>query len=737
MIHFLVAFALLAHVVCWGAGLAVWVMPWRWRKFWPVLVVPAGLALQSAVVWFGALAGLKGTNRYALACEVLPLGLLLLAGQRVKWRAAWVDVQRFRSIWGVVIVVLGLLVMPLAIVSKGLTTFSLGSCDAGDYAAGARVLQEFSNDERGGFLGLKEVVSVQSVDNFFDYWTRLNHFTPSALIAFNGSVLGCQPHELTSLLTMVLLAGSVPVVFWMARALLGFGGVESVVIAAVYGLSPLTWYAVGHVAPGQLLAAMAVGLVTWSGVALWRARLNWLNAASFAGLLGVGYWILLGSYNFIIVIVLVPAVAYVTGLMFYKRSWARGGAWLAAMLAPLVACGLIFFGRVAGLIERFQLLRTYDFGWKIPALGPEGWLGLVSGPELEPWRSAGLNGVLAGFVILLWIWMGWRAWEQRRVKAWTALAMTVPVLSGYFFLEWRGVIFGTNASYDAYKLFSVFYPVMLPAFFGWVALRWSGKSLDKCIVAAVMVLAITGNAIGTGRVFSRLCMAPLIVDGELRQLRKLETRSDVASLNLLLPDMWSRLWANALLLKKPQYFETHTYEGRLNTPLRGAWDLNGGLISLRLPDGGSESLGSHLSIVNTSHPYFLRVRLGEGWYEMEQLPRSPVRWNWTRGDATLRVENSNERPRRVVAYFNARCQEPRELQLWLNGRLMRSLQLTENLHVVRVPEITLPAGVSVLELRLSPTHSGTVLADGRPLGLALYGLEIEVKRDTDVPEPEA
>jgi hypothetical protein len=333
--------------------------------------------------------------------------------------------------------------------------------------------------------------------------------------------------------------------------------------------------------------------------------------------------------------------------------------------------------------------------------------------------------------------MGWRAWQQRWAKAWTALAMTVPVLSGYLFLQWRGVFFGTNASYDAYKLFSVFYPVMLPAFFGWVALRWSGKSRDKLMVVALMILMVAGNLIGTGMMFSRLYMGSLVVDGELRQLRKLEGRLDVTSLNLLVPDMWSRLWANALLLKKPQYFETHTYEGRLNTPLRGAWDLNGGLIALRLPDGGSERMSSHFSIANTTNPYFLRVRLGEGWYEMEQLPRSPVRWNWTRGDATLRVENPNERPRRVVAYFNARCQEPRELQLWLNGRLMRSLQLTENLHVVRVPEITLPAGVSVLELRLSPTHSGAVPANGRPLGLALYGLEIEVKRDTDVPEPEA
>ena len=85
--------------------------------------------------------------------------------------------------WAAVGGCLVLLVLPVAIASRGLTTLSLGSCDAADYAAGARVLMEFARADRTGFLGLTEVVQVHSVDNFFDYWLRLNHFTPSALMA--------------------------------------------------------------------------------------------------------------------------------------------------------------------------------------------------------------------------------------------------------------------------------------------------------------------------------------------------------------------------------------------------------------------------------------------------------------------------------------------------------------------------------------------------------------------------
>lgn len=448
MIHFAVAFALLLHVLWWGAGLAMLAMPRGWRRFWPVLVVPAGLALQSAVVWAGAMGGLKGTNGYAWWSEVVPVVLLAVGVGRVGRggkgspasgllpRRAWVDMQRIGVVWLASVGVLGLLVVPLAWASQTLTTISLASCDAGDYAAGARVLQEFARTDRSGFLGLTEVVRVHGADNFFEYWTRLNHFTPSALIAFNGSVLGCTPDELTSLLTMVLLAGSLPVVFWMARAVMGFSGAPSAAVAVLYGLSPLNWYGVGHVAPGQLLAAMAVGLITWAGVALWRGRLTWARGLSFAGVLAMGYWLVLGSYNFFVVLCLVPAVAYAGGLALWHGEWRRLGQWFVVMLAPLAVCGVVFAGRVAGLLERFQLLRTYDFGWKIPALTPEGWLGLVSGPELAPWGWGGVRWVLAAAVIGLLAWATVRAVSERRKKPGSHLRSRCPC--------WRGMRFSNG-----------------------------------------------------------------------------------------------------------------------------------------------------------------------------------------------------------------------------------------------------------------------------------------------------
>ena len=738
MIHFPVAFVLLLHVLWWGAGLAMLAMPRGWRRFWPVLVVPAGLALQSAVVWAGAMVGLKGTNSYALGSEGLPLVLLVVAWWRCGGRALWVDTQRIGIVWLAGAGCLGLLVMPLAWASPGLTTISLGSCDAGDYAAGARVLQEFARTERGGFLGLTEVVRVQSVDNFFDYWTRLNHFTPSALIAFNGTVLDCAPHELTSLLTMVLLAGSLPTVFWSARAVIGFSAVPSAAVAVLYGLSPLNWYVVGHVAPGQLLAAMAVALITWAGVALWRGRLEWRRSVQFSGVLAVGYWLLLGSYNFFIVLGLVPALAYAGGLALWHGEWRRLGRWLAMVLWPLGACGVVFSGRVAGLVERFQLLSTYDFGWKIPVLTPEGWLGLVSGPELEPWRIGGLRWVLAAAVVGLLGWATVRAVRERRRKTWIAVAVTVPVLLGYALLQWRGARLGTNASYDAFKLFAVFYPVMLPAFCWWITLRWSRRLTEWIGVMGVAGVVLLGNVVGTGMIAWRLGAAPLIVDGGLREVRTVEAMADVASVNVLLPDMWSRLWANGFLLKKPQYFLTDTYEGRWHTALKGEWDLEGGMISVKPAEGARKPIGKRIALVDTRSADFLRVTVGDGWYDEESEGQAGTRWRWTKGAATLRIENPHAWPLWVACTLDGWSLGARDLRLGVVGAKGEGTEVAGgavvaiNLSGQRVrtifPEIVVPPGGVTVALTSVQPWMGAVGGETRALGLCVFGLEFAVRR---------
>jgi hypothetical protein len=720
----LVAFGAWVHVLFWGVGPALIAMPRGWRKFWPVLVAPAGLALQSLVVWAGAYANLRGTNSYAWWSELLPVALLALGLRRRGLRPAATDAGRFGLVFAIAAGCLALLTLPLMWASKGLTTVSLGSCDAADYAAGARVLQEFARSDRSGFLGLTEVVRVMSVDNFFDFWLRLNHFTPSALIALNGTIFDCAPHELTSVMTAVFFAASLPLVFWVSRAVMRYSGVVSLAVAGLYAVSPLVWYAFGHVAMGQLLASQGIAVVTWAGVALWRIRLTWRNALAWSGVLAIGYALLLGGYNFIVLVCWVPALAYAASLALWTGAWARLARWALAMVAPLVACGVIFAARVAGLTERLVLFQTYDFGWKIPRLTPEGWLGMVSGPELQAWSFLGLRWVLTAIIAAALGLAFARAILQRRRNAWMAVCLSVPVLIGYEFLQVRGARLGTNASYDAYKLFAVFYPELLPAFCWWVTVRWSRRLVEWLAVVALALLVLAFNLVGTGMIAWRLAHAPLIVDGELRQLRKVDAMPDVKSVNLLVPDMWSRLWANEFLLHKEQYFLTHTYEGRLNTPLRGDWDLRAGLISIQLPGGASKQITAHYSLVSTRDPHALRADFGGGWYAEEEL-RAVDRWRWSQAEATLNFDNPHEQAVTVVCTLDCRSVGDNSLTVQVPDGDRFTVRVGENRGWVALPPVRIPAGKSQLVLRVD--HAAAPAGETRQLGVCVFGVAVAVQ----------
>lgn len=722
MIFLLVALAVVLHVAFWGTGLAVLMMPARWRRFWPVLVFPTGFALQSAVVWGAAVSGIPGTNTYAWPSLLLPAGLLALAGWHRGVGRLRAEAGRFSGVWCATAVSLVLLVLPLGVGLRGLTTVSLGSCDAADYAAGARLLMEFSRGDRLGFLGLTEVVQVHSADNFFDYWLRLNHFTPAALIALNGTIVDCAPHELTTLLTLVLLAGSVPVVFWVARSTIGLPARVAVFAAVLYGVSPVTWYAVAQVAPGQLLAAQSIALLTWSGVALWRNRQRSGLGWEFAGVLSVGFWLVLGSYNFILLVCLVPAVAYAGGCAFARREWRDFGRWAVVMLAPLIGCVVVFFGRAAGLVERFTLLRTYDFGWPIPPLTPEGWLGFVG-------RAPTLDGMGAGWRIFLSLVFAAAvvvAMARRRRFRWVIVSVSVPALFGYAYLQYRGAALATNASYDAYKLLAVFFPGILAASLVWLPGRVASGPGFRIAAGTLAAFVALAHLRAVSQSYHALKSPPLRVSLDLRDVRKIEAMADVSSVNLLIPDMWSRLWANALLLRKPQYFATHTYEARRNTPLRGEWDLLGGVVTVKLPENRSRDVNAHYTLVHRANPFHVRAAPGAGWYPEEVAPDGGVRWQWSAQDAELQVENPQPHPLRATVAVDVQSVGDRDLLAAAGSFRSRPVRLLADQRVtVEFGPLELPPGRSSISLH-SPQPAVRVGGDPRPLAWSAHRIEVRV-----------
>ena len=629
MLYYLIAAGMIAHTYFWGAGLALLVLPRAWRRWRWVFAPGFGMALQSAVVWAGAHTTLHGTNAYALWTEFLPLALLGIGVSRQVLRVGWgfFEVylrQPFYFVAAIMVVGGWLLLSPMAAAGRGVTSSSLGSCDHADYAAGARVFAEFSSEDRMGLMGLKEVTHIGSVDYFFDFWLRINHFTPSALIAHNSTVFDLEVYRLVSITAVILLLLNVPLVFLLARIVARLKTGPALFVAGLYAISPLSAYAVHQGALGQLVAAHGIAILVITSAILFRKTATRRPLWPLGLVQLMAFWLLAGSYNFIVVVCLAQAVGWLLGQWLMgapRQRIIRVGAVTAAALA---ASMILFWPRYAGIVERFQLFAGHDYGWPVPLVTWEGWLGLVRDVYLEGYAS-GWRVVL--MVILASGWIVWMvyAWRKRRATAVASAALVLPVAAGCAILAWAS-LHRSNASYDDFKIISVFYPGLLAGLCAWLDFRGT-RLLARCsLVFIVVILAM--NLIRADEFRRKMSHPPLRVDRHISILRRIEGMPQVHSVNVRVGLYWARLWADAFLLRKPHYFEQEAYEGRNVTPLRGEWDLEYDVLRI-LPVHPTDAidLGRDFHLVRPAEVGFLDADFGAGWNAIEHFGSD--RWRWT------------------------------------------------------------------------------------------------------------
>lgn len=709
MLYYLTAAGLIAHTFFWGLGLAWLGVPREWRR-WGWGFAPAfGWALQSAVVWAGAHTVLAGTDSYARISELIPAVLLLLA----VWRG---QARQFRGWVGVLVIGAAagwLLLSPMAQPGRGLTTSSLGSCDQADYAAGARVFQEFSRADRTGFLGLPEVTKVRSADYFFDYFVHQNHFTPSALLAHNASVFGVEAWRLVSVTAAALVLLSLPLGLFLARVLVGVKGFALLGLVALYAWSPLNAYAVHHGALGQLYAAQGIALLTVGVVGASRAARRGHGVWSYLPLLLAAVWLLAGSYNFILTVCLAPAGAWLLMQLAWKRDLAATSRVLGIVaLAGAMSAGL-FWGRFAGLGERFSLLEQYDFGWAVPLASPEGWLGILRDTGLHGWSTA-TRVILSVGIVGFYLWGVGRLWRRQPARAIAALALVLPVVVGWGLLAWETRV-RANASYDAYKLFGVFYPGLLAGLVCWLVV------IGRRIAGVILTLVLAAN-LWVAADFRRVMSAPpLRVDRRLVALGQLESDARVNSLNMTLEDFWSRLWANAFLLRKPQYFATHTYEARLNTTLKGDWNLSDSLLrAAPLAEADFIQVNEVFQVVRVAAPGRLQTGWVDGWHMAEK--NGPDRWRWSGGTGRILVTNPAAQPVPARLTVKVQALAPGRIELRLEQHSLGVRALDGSRQELVFEHLLFQPGNTVVSLT---GPAGTRSAgDERSLSFALHGFEL-------------
>lgn len=727
MVYYLIAAGLILHALFWGIGAAWLLLPRRWRPWAWIFAPGLGWSLQSAVVWAGAHFGWPGTDAYALPSELVPLALLIagwLRGRRAgrgAGRRAWCAAD-LPVLLGIVAIGGWFVLSPMAASGRGLTSTSLGSCDQADYAAGARTFEEFSRSDRTGLLGQAEVTRLGSTEYFFDFWLRLNHFTPPALLAHAGAIFHLKPYRLVSVLGAVLLLGNVPLAYFLARVAVGARRSTAYFLASLYAISPLSAYAVHQGALGQLLAAGGLGLVLVTAVLLYREFSSRRSCWRLALLAGAAFWLLAGSYNFILVVCLAQAAPWLVARAWLERTTTALWRTAGAMVAALLVCGILFWPRIAGILERFQLFADHDYGWRVPLLSWDGWLGFVRDPYLEPldpiWRSV----ILAGLAVAWIAWLG-RAWRTQRDRALSALALVLPVAAGCCILAWES-LGRANASYDAFKLLSVFYPGLLAGVFAGFAAGWRTWPARGAALFALVVLAV--NLTRAEDMREKMSRPPLRVEKHLVALGRIESMPQVTSLNLRIDRYWARLWADAFLLRKPHYFEMPTYEGRNVTELRGEWDLRYAILRVEPASAGDEiAVDENFQLVRAAAVAGYRIEFGAGWNARENFGTDE--WRWSKGGGEIRIVTPAGPVRTMVLRLRAEGLHPRDrLEITLNGTRVAAAQLGPTIADLGPWPVALPPGESRLTLVNLDAGRPAGQTDPRTLGVGLHTMVLQL-----------
>lgn len=718
MTYFLAAATLALHTYFWGFGFSLLAIPGRWRRFWWAFAPCCGLALQSAIVWAGASLAWPGTDHYARWSELLPTLLAVLALRH--WRTLVESLKSFVGVLAVLGLTAWVLLAPMAQASRPLTTISIGSCDHADYAAGARVFQEFSRHDRTGLLGQTDVTSVGSTGTYFEFWMRLNHFTPSALLAHNSSICGYRPWQIAGVSGAVIALLNLPGVLLLCRKAVGLRGLPLLGVPLLYGLSPLTAYAVDEGALAQLYAAIGItSLTTLLLLATDSRRLGRRIIGLFLLAL-TSFWLLAGSYNFILLVALAPGGTWLVVRSLVQRDSHALMRGLGLLGAALAVCAALFWGRFDGIAERMRSFGDSHFGWPIPLQSPEGLLGLLRTTDLEAWPLYP-RVLLSVAVLALWILgllLFWR--RKRRAHFLASVVLVVPVLAGWSVLAWRSRTLPT-ASYDAYKLISVFLPCLLTGLCGWLSAvqtrrRWH---LDATFVLAGLVF---GNGWIAHQFQVRMSSARLKVDPALVQFGQLEADPQFDSFNLLIRDYWDRLWASHFLLRKPHYFSEATYEGRRATALKGRWTARDKIEDLsEAPPQYHRTIDGRFQLVRDDLPSRVDLDFGAGWHGVEN--GSSDSWRWCSGTGLVVFRNPAKTPLKGRLRMQLSAIGPRDVYLLRDGAILASCAVADGIRYIDFGELELPPGLTSLTLAANRNAVIPGGGDSRKLSFAVHTIE--------------
>ena len=503
-------------------------------------------------------------------------------------------------------------------------------------------------------------------------------------------------------------------------------------VTAIYAFSPILFYAMYQAALGQLLAAPAVALLTWVGVpALITGR---GLAAALRGVLraccSACNWLHPRQLQF-----LHPLRLRAAGLPTWAvaRCWRRdvgeGGALVrCSWLCNLLVCALLFPGRVMSLADRFRLFDATPFGWRIPALRAAGWYGLFADAKLQPatsfWPPLLAAAALAdaGFTPCAGRCAAGRAsgrWRRRAACRSSSATASCSPSRRYT---------NDNSSYDAYKLFTVFYPGILR---GPVPVVGRGDGVRAALArgpsgpAGCALRCWLCNVAGAWRFNAavRLSLATWTIPW--RSSASIEQMPQVLAVNVCLIELLAAVVGQLFPAPQtPVLPRPHLRGPAHHAAARQLGPVRQPAVHPPFRPPGQHGAQQHYYLVRHRCRDRVQAMLASGWYCPNATRTN--RWIWCRGHSPIALSNPHPYPLHASVDLTLRSMEPRRVQVWLGRDPLWEGTVGPALVAVKNMRVPLPMGVTFLRLETPDPISARSPGESPQLAFALYHLQVDL-----------
>jgi hypothetical protein len=551
-----------------GLGLTLLICPENIKKYALILSPLIGYCYLTLFGWYAYSLEIKGTDAYAVWVLLLPAIFLYFGWRRLgdtKKVTTLFDKQLIAPILAGAVLFL-LISAPFFLKFSGLTSFmSLGNHDIADSASVASFLKGFARSATIGFVGQSPMAFKAQADQTI--------FGGPLATAFTASLFRLETYQLQTLSVHVFFFLGI-LTFWAwSRHVFQYNETAAIGLVLLYGLNVMTQYSIYESFQGQIIT---VGLTLAFFLVQHEVIFNHLKTSDTYRYILMTILLVWGislTYNHMLPILY--AILFICALVhaLQEKRMSAFFHWLLLSGVSLFIVFLLSPYRAKAIFELF-LQRGRDLvGWFIPWQSPDTIFGLgIKNAYLHPHSNT--PRILLSVLIALIVGWGLLAVKKEKHVFWSAIIFLSSVTAGYLALCLMGHTREGWGGYKSFKWISFFIPFVLASsllIFRHVQLSFSDRKNILLLFLGIMLIGF--NLYSAYFMQRQIQNVSRAVSRDLTDLKIIDKRADVQSINILGQDTWEILWATNFLLSKKLYFQTSTYGGREASELHGDWDL--------------------------------------------------------------------------------------------------------------------------------------------------------------------